>query len=139
MYFRKKQYLCRKFPVKNEIQTIKRRKRDEINTKLNTSSPPSPNNSSKTLRINFFGQNHVILHFMQIYLQIPNNFPNSKFAYFRKKQYLCGEMKNTPVRANFQIGLLAVLVACLTSCASPTVEEYYRQGREFHRADQCDG
>ena len=40
------------------------------------------------------------------------------------------------MRANFQIGLLAVLVACLTSCASPTAEEYYRQGREFREADQ---
>ena len=49
-----------KIPVKNEIQTIKRRKRDEIDTKL------------------------IMLFciFMQIYLQIPNNFPNSKFAYF---------------------------------------------------------
>lgn len=28
------------------------------------------------------------------------------------------------------------MVACLTSCASPTAEEYYRQGREFRESDQ---
>ena len=71
--------VLQEIPVKNEIQTIKRRKRDEIDTKLNRKRKQLEQDAA-----NYFFSGKIMLFciFMQIYLQIPNNFPNSKFAYF---------------------------------------------------------
>lgn len=69
-------------------------------------------------------------------MHIPTFFPTQLFAYFVKKLYLCTKFRNVFVCTRFQIGLLTLIVACLSACSSPTAEEYYRRGKQFRESDQ---